>query len=771
MSGSATTAGTTFQENIAAWFACIILADEKAVSVAGLPSDVTLDGLNAESIQPVDDIQITTSAGGYLFAQAKTTLSFSENDEQFVSTIRQFVEQFQNGYVSASGSRELNELNDRLILAVSAQCPATIRNDLRALLDTVRPCHSVQLFENARAGLSDLQRQRLDMLGRIIANQCVDLGIAQFDTAQFQRLLRLIHVLPLDFGDNGHSAREANALLRQVILCDPSRSDEAWNLLIAIVRDFSPRRTGGDRRFFREVFERHGLIPRPVASGANDRATLAKRSASFERHVDTFSVIPFQGNEIRIERPIVKELLAEASSGDILITGSAGAGKSGCLAEFVREARRQDADVLLLAVDQLAANTLNEISEELRLEPNRDIVDVLADWSGTKRAYLIIDALDAARTTYGLTSLCNLIQQIRRHATRWKVITSIREFDLRYSQDVRRLFRGKPISTQNRSEFEDVHHLYVSPLTDGELADFSRQAPDVAEVRSKTSPEFQELTRNPFNLRLLAELVENAVELSRVTQIKTQVGLLDLYWDERISRLDQDGTLQSFLSECVRGMVDRRTLKVKESELQSGSPPKASLDRLASGGLLHVEEGALPGTDRQISFVHNILFDYAVARLMLKNLPEDIVNWLGIKESQDLLLAIRPSVVLTFQRLWYSDNERRVFWDRALAFTANKGIRLFGKIIAADVAALEFRTTEDMFSLMEQLNSSAGQEAKTLLQFTLQAALAHFAQDSVRFPLVGTNAPQWLKLSAELAEHYPDAASWQVRNVLAQIGR
>jgi hypothetical protein len=772
MSGSATASGTSFQENLAAWFACLVLADAKLPPFAGLPSTTRLDAVHAETPQPVDDLNIRTSDGGQIFVQAKAgTLACSTRDKRFVSAIGQFVRQFSVGYSSpVNPHRNLDDSKDRMILAVSSDASRAITTDLPAVLGALRSsCDSIT-FKSARDCLSAPRQRRLEILEEIIAIQCSELKIAKFSQDHLQHLLRLIHIVPFDFHCNGHSYIGAHSLLKQAILCDPSRADQAWHLLIATVRNFAPSRTGGDRAFFRSALQSHSLIPKPVVSSEAAIESLRTCSTGFERHIEPFSEIQFKAQKIHIQRPVVSHLVSTASDGDVVVTGSAGAGKSGCLQEFVRTVRGAGADVLLLAVDQLAATTFRELDFEIGLPPDRDLVQLLADWSGPKDAYLVIDALDAARTGHGLNWLCTRIEQLRRHAPRWRVVASIREFDLRHSHDIRRLFAGGTGGLYTKKEFNGLRHVYVDRLTDDELADFGRRAPEVARVRESTSPELRELTRNPFNLRLLTELVEREVTDAQLTHIRTQVELLNLYWNERVKRIDSDGSLKAGLSRCVRRMVDARSLQLSESSLLDSEPNAHEwLARLASAAVLNVSIPAVPDADRTISFVHNILYDYGVARLLLKDLPPVMVEWLGAKERQDLLLAIRPSIVLAFQRLWHSHHDRKLFWQAALRFVTHPSIRLIGKIIAADVAALEFRRVADIAPLLEHLTTSERESATTLLQFTLQAAIAHFNQDAHRFPLWGPSAPEWLSLAALLAERFPAAALWQVRSILAHL--
>src|SRR5262249_24423551 len=153
-------------------------------------------------------------------------LTFSESSERFVSAIRQFVKQLHGGYSPIlNPHRDLDESRDRLILVISDEAPDTIKTELRALLGTLRSCRDAVVFAEVRAALSTAQKCQLETLEKIIAAQCELLKITQFSLDQIRRLLRFIHVLPLDFRSNGQALREAHALLKQAVLCNPARSD------------------------------------------------------------------------------------------------------------------------------------------------------------------------------------------------------------------------------------------------------------------------------------------------------------------------------------------------------------------------------------------------------------------------------------------------------------------------------------------------------------------------------------------------------------------
>ena len=105
MSGAATTSGTTFQEEVATWFACAILADDRAPDIADLPSQTKFERVICEADRAVDDVVVGTSQEGFVSVQAKTTLSFSADDSQLASVIGQFVGQLTR--IDASNSRSI----------------------------------------------------------------------------------------------------------------------------------------------------------------------------------------------------------------------------------------------------------------------------------------------------------------------------------------------------------------------------------------------------------------------------------------------------------------------------------------------------------------------------------------------------------------------------------------------------------------------------------------------------------------------------------------
>jgi hypothetical protein len=766
MSGAATTSGTTFQEDVATWLACMTLAESKAPSILGLAPGVWLEDVLAETTSPVDDLRCRTSAGGSVFFQCKTSFSYSEKDIAFASIIDQFIRQWSEGCVDSMGRpRAMDPERDRLVIAVGHSAPATVVNRLRELLNRLRSADANNLSGILEA-ISAGQLQDWQILKSVLSSHHERLFRRVPEETELLSLLRIMFVLPLDLQPDGADRRQADILLRQV-LDEPIRSSEAWNLLLSAVRRFSPKRTGGNLAYFRTVVQSNGLIARPADRSKAAIAELKSRSNAYAKHLESYATISFGDAKVTIFRPIVDSLIA-LSGNDVLVVGTAGSGKSGCLSEFARRMQAAGNDVLVLAIDQLHADTIGDLDNELRLPPATSFVSVLSDWSGRDDAFLVIDALDAARTTHGLRLLCELIEQIRARAPRWKTVASIREFDLRHSRELQRLFR--PASTADGSLLGKVRHVYVDLLTESELEQLADSCPQLARARIGCSLALQELTRNVFNLRLLAELVERSADTEKLSQIKTQVGLLDLYWTERIERLENAGMANAALERIASAMVARRTMSIETSAVDvPGTATDVWMNALGSEGIIHITEPVIAGSARSVSFAHNILFDYAVARLWLKDLNSQVVSRLADSQSQDLFLAIRPSVVMAFQRLWHASADRKHFWQRALEYAGNPGVRLFGKIIAANVAADEFKETSDILPVLEAVPGPSGDTAAQLILFMWQAGIAARERSPEDHKQWGENAPPWVGFAEMLIDAAPERFAWVVRTLLFQM--
>jgi hypothetical protein len=170
--------------------------------------------------------------------------------------------------------------------------------------------------------------------------------------------------------------------------------------------------------------------------------------------------------------------------------------------------------------DRIDSSSLASLKGELQL--SHDLTDVLGNWHGDGPAFLITDALDAARSDHATKMLRELIDKVMQSKGRWHVVASIRKFDLRYNRDLRALFPGTAPKDYSDPDFANISHFLIPLLSTSELETVCSQSEDmkrlIESVQSGANRELGELIRVPFNLRLLGELIgEGQVPASSVS--------------------------------------------------------------------------------------------------------------------------------------------------------------------------------------------------------------------------------------------------------------
>jgi len=767
--GAATLGGTTFQEDVACYLSTLILAEASAEPLAGLPQDVYLTAIVSEAPQPIDDLLIGTSEGGALYVQAKTALDRSQAaDSAFAKVIDQFVRQRLLGARPiGTEPRPLDHARDRFILAVGHDTPATITSSLPNVLEKCRPITDSARLKELLRSLNATEAKTLEITRAHIQRSWLAKTGTSPSAQDELSLIQLMRVLQLDLRTDGSALLRAKDLLRQVVLTNPGRSGDAWSALITICRSFGPNKTGGDLAFLRAELQNRRIPIRSVPSYAGDIEALVKYTSDRLTFLRRLSVMELGGKDVKIRREVIVPLFEFSAKDHTVLVGEPGAGKSGCVHDLAQHLIDDGNDVVLLAADTIKASSANELSASLGLARTRTLVDILQRWSGERPAFLLVDALDAARSGMSLNVLCEIFRELRERAPRWHIVASIREYDLRTSPEVQELFAGSPHLQFCDSRFPMVRHIRVSRLSAAELSQVTAGHPRMLGLL-QSAPTLAELVRNPFNLNLLCTLLDNNVSDADLTAVQQQIELLDLHWTRRVEASDRAGR-QVVLTAAVRQMVTARELNVQRIPLAMAvAANAASLESLLSIGVL-VELAPRSRADALISFAHNILFDYAVCRLWLNGLSDSQISQLSEPANHDLLLAIRPSIKMAFEELWFEGPMRCAFWERAIAFERPPQMRLIGKIIAAGVAAERYETLSDVQPVLDGLRQKDA-SAKALLRFMIQAALTQQEPGPTQRLMLGDGAPEWMALASALSEHL-DQVAWDTRSLLSPIAR
>lgn len=499
-----------------------------------------------------------------------------------------------------------------------------------------------------------------------------------------------------------------------------------------------------------------------------DKRRLIQRTRQTLALTSKYSRIQIDSDNISISRPCIGTHKRAVEFDSFLVVGEPGVGKSGALHELATNLIEDGFDVVFVTVDSLEANGLGGISNELRL--SNDLVELLENWEGNKPAFFIIDALDAARSGQLARAIRDLITLIMNKATRWRVIASIRKFDLRYGEEIRNLFSGSPPTSFQDPEFTNVRHLNIPVLTDDEFQQVSEKSPQLGNLIAIASEELKNLLRVPFMLNIAGDLLTNGVEIDELKPVQSQIELLEKYWQKRVIRSDNEGDAREVvLQQITELMVMEQTLRVSRSRtINLASANSRVLTDLLSNQILtewHPPESSQP--ERAIlTFGHHFLYDYAIARLLLRGTAHDLVNHLS--QQKHWTLTIRPSINLHFQYLWQQDDSRHRFWQVALALIASPDVPAIGKIIAPGIAAHLTASISDLGPLLTEITiSESGMQAAAI--YGLRHTIIIVGTDSADFqhPIVGEGAGPWATLAENLSESLSIETAYLIMQLLA----
>jgi hypothetical protein len=372
-------------------------------------------------------------------------------------------------------------------------------------------------------------------------------------------------------------------------------------------------------------------------------------------------------------------------SGSVLLSGAPGVGKSWTIGQLIRLCRREGRPHVALAAEDFDVASLNELNAAVGFK--KDIVSVLGSL-GTD-PLLIIDGLDSLRGEASQRAFRELISGTVKQVPNCSIVASIRTFDLQQSEELQQLFF--PSASGTRGAFT---HLTVEPFADSDLQLVCAQIPAIERLLRDASPEMQIILRNPFNLHIAVRLIEGGMTAGDLSAVHSEVQLLGKYWHFRVEAPDDGADRKAMLRRIVREMVRRNSLSVAEQHVYSPGFATA-LKELRSCEVLRESV-----TDR-ISFAHNILFDYGVARLVLDE--EEVFRF--IDEDSTRTIFFRPSLSYFFHYLWWKNRE--FFWKIALKFFGQPGLPERARVIPAVVLTDATRSLADLQPLLEEQTDGA----------------------------------------------------------------
>jgi hypothetical protein len=370
-----------------------------------------------------------------------------------------------------------------------------------------------------------------------------------------------------------------------------------------------------------QALKPYDIVPLNAAARATVRQSISEHAARWKRTIDRELLNPV------IERPETSEIIeALAAERLVLVSGTAGGGKSAVLDAVARQLVESGSIVLPLRLDQLESfESTFEMGEQLRFGASP--VEALAQAAAGRDAVLLIDQLDAVsfasgRTPDNFDAVLDLIDEALA-APAIRVILACRAFDIENDHRIR-----------NLSTRKDLLRVTVAPLT-VEMVNKAVEAMGLDATRLTSSQ--RELLRTPFNLVLLSGVSSNDDALS----FESLDALFDDFWSRKRERAALSRPALRFnevVSRVVNAMSDRLTLSIPVEVLDDGELIKDA-HVLASEHLLAI-------SDNRVGFFHEAFFDYAFARLWMAR-TDSMVNFLTASE-QELFRRAQVRQVLQY---------------------------------------------------------------------------------------------------------------------------
>lgn len=777
--GAATSAGIDFQNRVAAWLAVRVLAEKESQPLWGWPAHSTLTFIRCETEQPVDDILLGSSNDGFGFIQVKHTLGATKGaDSALGSVFDQFVRQWLRPEVKGVGvprpwDRRFDRDRDKLVALVGRSSSATVTLQLPALLAKLR-----ELPDQSPAATAQLPVADTDLLATIRNHVNAAWGTVSKTACsdqEFTDFLRCVYVELVDADRDGPAEREAKELLRRTILHHPNDADLAWAKLLELCAGYSKSHGGAARDDLRERLVSANVALKAPASYRADVERLRTYTRDTVDSLEKLAEIRVGVTaRVKIQRHSTGELQVAANAGSLLVIGEPGAGKSGALYDMASALLKQGCDVVCFATDRIEASSLARLKDELHLD--HSLTEVLKNWGGAGPVYFITDALDAARSDHAGAMFREVINNALNLGSRCRVVASIRMFDLRHDTKLRALFAGKPATEYNNPEFGSIRHFLVPVLDQRELDQLATQAPDLAglvqAVMQGDNDDMRRLITVPFNLRLLGELIGEGSPIASLTPIRTQIELLDRYWNERVLRTDGQGDArETVLRAIADSMFKSRLLHASRAVVKADANSSAVLADLLSADILqHYAVTSTDGHGRNtVKFPHHLLFDYALSRLLFRVDHQSLVKI--IADDPDCVVAFRPSLVLHFRYTWaVNPGSHASFWNLLLTVEGEPKIPLVGKIIAPTVAVECFQTVADFDPFFETARASLANadQRKTMVRIVSHLTGAQAARGKISRNDQGAEALRWGGFAAALSEH-PEAFAYPLRHLLSML--
>lgn len=331
---------------------------------------------------------------------------------------------------------------------------------------------------------------------------------------------------------------------------------------------------------------------------------------------------------VRAEATALAEAI-ERGAKAVVLTGSAGMGKSCVLVQYLRALQGRNVPCLTLRLDaQTTAGTATALGQDLGLSLSPAVV--LSGVARGRPSVLIVDQLDALSTASGRNPrLWDAFQDLLfevRHLRSMQVVLACRGYDLANDDRLRGLIEQH--SPQPPIKLEPLPVEMVRSLLTEAGADLE-----------KFYPRHIEFLRTPLHLNVFLRgsptIAEPANDLTM---------LYDRYWEAKVSWAAQQRPAVRFsegVKRLAQALSERQSLTAPKDVFDEGNLGPDAMG-LASGHVFVADSG-------RYRFFHETFFDYVFARGFV-SAERKIVPDLLTTTEQHLFRRAQVRQVLAYQR-------------------------------------------------------------------------------------------------------------------------
>ncbi|MFM0502912.1 AAA family ATPase [Paraburkholderia caffeinilytica] len=375
--------------------------------------------------------------------------------------------------------------------------------------------------------------------------------------------------------------------------------------IFALLRDYLEQRMNRTLTIesVRDELPRAGI---PIRAWDLDPTVKERLATATNQYLSSYPTFPAASRIVRQEAlDAAEELSAPGGAKTILVTGTAGSGKSGVIRLLIDELRTRQITHLAFRADAHMGQRPEDIGENLTGERESPVV-TLQRISESSTAVLIIDQIDAVSEVSGRDP--NLKQHLLRmvhdanHLPSVRVVCVCRSFDIETDERLRAM-----------GDDFIVRRIDVPPLVWEKDVEPVLRAKGIA--ASRFSPSQKVLLSSPLNLSLFLEVgCDEDLAISRTDLFRklTQKAKRD------IARIANPAwSVEAALQRLAQRMSQNQTLQAPLSTLNEFD---GAADILASANLIAI-------TGNNANFFHESFFDFLFAR-HFQNGSETLVDLL-----------------------------------------------------------------------------------------------------------------------------------------------